>query len=105
MVHITSLVIFFYQGTVSAVKFRKRLAKFKITIVLPKKFGSKNFITAVNDTKIWRSSGESNEICIPYMTYAGDIAIQKSKINFIKIKIVPFIIYFELALFNWSSVV
>ena len=33
----------------SAVKFRKRLNKFKITRALPKKFGSKGFITAVID--------------------------------------------------------
>ena len=45
-------VIFFYQGTVSAIKFRKRLTKFKITIALPKKFGGKGFITAVKGTKI-----------------------------------------------------
>ena len=31
----------------SAIKFRKRLTKFKITIALPKKFGSKGFITVV----------------------------------------------------------
>ena len=29
--------IFFYQGTVSAIKFRKRLTKFKITTALSKK--------------------------------------------------------------------
>ena len=29
------------------IKFRKRLTKFKITIALPKKFGSKGFITVV----------------------------------------------------------
>ena len=39
--------MFFYQGTVSAIKFRKRLTKFRITIALLKKFGSKGFITAV----------------------------------------------------------
>ena len=39
--------IFFYQSTVSAIKFRKRLTKLRITIVLPKKFGSKGCITAV----------------------------------------------------------
>ena len=31
----------------SAIKFRKCLTKFKITIALPKKFGSKGFITVV----------------------------------------------------------
>ena len=30
----------------SAIKFRKRLTKFKITIALPKKFGSKGFINS-----------------------------------------------------------
>ena len=30
-----------------AIKFRKRLTNFKITIALPKKFGSKGFITVV----------------------------------------------------------
>ena len=37
----------------SAIKFRKRLTKFKITIALPKKFGSKGFITVVKVIKIW----------------------------------------------------
>ena len=56
----------------SAIKFRKRLTKFKITIALPKKFGSKGFIKAVKVTKTCRISGESNvEICIPHMRYAG----------------------------------
>ena len=36
----------------SAIKFRKRFTKFKITIVLPKKFGSKGFTTVVKVTKI-----------------------------------------------------
>ena len=34
----------------SAIQFRKRLTKFKITIALPKKFGSKGFITVVKVT-------------------------------------------------------
>ena len=45
-------VIFFYQGTVSAIKFRKHLTKLKITIALRKKFSSTGFITAVKVTKI-----------------------------------------------------
>ena len=36
----------------SAIKFRKRLTKYKVTIALPKKFDSKGFITAVKVTKI-----------------------------------------------------
>ena len=36
----------------SVIKVRKRLTKFKITIVLPNKFGSKGFITVVKVMKI-----------------------------------------------------
>ena len=50
----------------SAIKFRKRLAQFKITIALPKKFGSKGFITVVKVTKIERRSGESNKFRYVY---------------------------------------
>ena len=35
------------------IKFRKRLTKFKITIALPKKFGSKGFITVIKVNPIW----------------------------------------------------
>ena len=34
------------------IKFQKRLTKFKITIALPKKFGSKDFIRVVKVIKI-----------------------------------------------------
>ena len=44
--------IFFYQGTLSAKKIPKCLTKLKITIALPKKFGSKGFITADKVTTI-----------------------------------------------------
>ena len=44
--------VFFYQGTVSAIKLRKHLTKFKITIALPEKVDSKGLITAVKVTKI-----------------------------------------------------
>ena len=33
------------------IKFRKRLWKFKITIALPKKFGSKGFITQLKSLR------------------------------------------------------
>ena len=62
----------------SAIKFRKRLTEFKITIALPMKFGSKGFITAVKVIKIYRSSGESNEICISHMSNAVGISPYKS---------------------------
>ena len=50
----------------SAIKFRKRLTKFKVTITLPKKFGSKSFITVVKVIKNLRSSGESNKLRYVY---------------------------------------
>ena len=50
----------------SAIKFGKRLTKFKTTIALPKKFDSKGFITVVKVTKIRRSSGESNKLRYVY---------------------------------------
>ena len=55
--HETSKPIFFggksiSKCTVSAIKFRKRLTKFKIMKAMPKKFGSKGFIKAVKVTKI-----------------------------------------------------
>ena len=67
-----------------------------MTIALPKKFGSKGFITVVKVIKIWRSSGESNKLryVYPILGTPGDIAIQKREIDYIKIKIVPFIINF-----------
>ena len=70
--------------------------KFKITIALPKKISSKGFIKAVKVTKIWRSSGEYNKLRYVYPIWGmpGDIAIQKREIDYIKIKIVPFIINF-----------
>ena len=75
-------------------KFRKRLTKFKITIALPKKFGSKGFITVVKVIKIWRNSGESFKLRYVYPLWGTpeDMAIQKWEIDYIKIKIVPFII-------------
>ena len=116
--------IFFYQGTVSAIKFRKRLAKFKVTIALPKKFDSKGFVTAIKITKI-RSSDDSYKLrdVYPFLGTPGDIAIQKREIDYVKVKIVLFIILLvetvpldihrfkskkgasvseKMALFNWS---
>ena len=55
----------------SAIKFRKRLTRFKITIALPKKFGSKGFITVVKVIKIWRSSGESNKFSKFYRRHSA----------------------------------
>ena len=59
----------------SAIKFRKRITKFKITIALRKKFGSKGFIAVVKVIKIWRSSGESYKLRYVYPIWGtpGDI--------------------------------
>ena len=51
----------------SAIKFRKRLTKFKITMAMPKKIGSMGFITEVKVTKICRSSDESNKLRFMYV--------------------------------------
>ena len=91
----------------SAIKFRKRLTKNKITIALSKKFGSKGFITVVKVIKIWRSSGESNKLRYVYPIWGtpGDIAIQKREIDYIKIKIeikiVSLVLDFVVRLFIW----
>ena len=63
---------------------------------MPKKFGSKGFITIVKVIKISKSTGESNKLRYVYPIWRtlGDIAIQKREIDYIKIKIVPFIINF-----------
>ena len=65
-------------------------------VALPKNFGSKGFITVVIVIKIWRSSGESYKLRYVYPIWGtpGDITIQKREIDYIKIKIVPFIINF-----------
>ena len=46
--------------------------------------------------KIWRSSGKSNKMIYVYPIWGtpGDFAIQKREIDYIEIKIVPFIINF-----------
>ena len=74
----------------SAIKVRKRLTKFKITIALHKTFGSMGFFTVIKVIKIWRSSGESYKLRYVYPIWGtpGDIAIQKREIAYIKIKIV-----------------
>ena len=65
-------------------------------IALPKKFGSKGFITAVKVIKIWGIFSNSNKLRYVYPIWGtpGDIAIQKREIDYIRIKIVPFIINF-----------
>ena len=57
-------------------KVRKRRTKFMTTIALPKKFSKKDY-----DTKVWRSSGESNKMRYAYSIWGtpGDIAIHKEK--------------------------
>ena len=51
-------------------------------VALPKTFGSKGFITAVEVTKIWRGSGESNELkyVTPYEVRRGTSPSRKGKL-------------------------
>ena len=54
----------------SAIKFRKRLTKFEITIVLPKKFGSKVLLRKLKSLRF--EEALANLIsCMPHMRYAG----------------------------------
>ena len=78
-------------------KISKTPYEFRITTALPKRFVSKGFITAVKVTKIWRSSGKSNKLRYVYPIWGTpmDIAIQKREIDYIKIKIVPFVVNFS----------
>ena len=59
----------------SAIKYRKRLAKFKITRALPKKFGSKGFITVVkseNETSIFLKQYFRDVIIVFIFKYIPD---------------------------------
>ena len=70
-----------------AIKFRKRLTKFKITIAVSKKFGSKGFITAVKVTTILRSIGESNKMRYVYPIRGTPGGLRHSEKGNIKKKI------------------
>ena len=52
--------------------------KFKLSIALPTKFGSKGFITVVKVIKIWRSYGEPYKLRYVYPIWGtpGDIALK-----------------------------
>ena len=78
------------------IKFGKCFAEFMIPIALLKKFGSQEFVTIIDVRNMRRCSGKANKLRFIY-TIRGtlrDIAIKEWKINNIKIKIMPFIIYF-----------
>ena len=89
-------MIFFNQFKVPTIKFGKCFAELMIPIALLKKFGSLEFVTIIEVSNMRRCSGKANELRYIY-TIRGmlrDIAIKEQKINNIKIKIIPFIIYF-----------
>ena len=79
-----------------SIKFGNCFAEFMIPIALLKKFGSKEFVTIIEVNNMRRCSGEANKLRYIY-TIRGtlrDIAmIKERKINNIKIKIIPFIIF------------
>ena len=78
------------------IKSGKCAAEFMISIALLKKFGSKEFVTIIEVSNMRRCSGKANKLRYIY-TIRGTsrgIAIKERKINNIKIKIIPFIIYF-----------
>ena len=68
-----------------------------IAITLPKKLGGKGFITTVEVTYIRKCSSETNKLRFVHsIRYTPrDITIEEWEINYIKIKIVPFIINFS----------
>ena len=68
-----------------------------ITVALPKDLGCKGFVTTVEVTYARRCSNKTNKL--RYVHAIGgtsrDIAFEEWEINYIKIKIVPFIINFS----------
>ena len=83
----------------SAIKLKKkRLMKFMILIALPKELGGKGFITTVEVIYVRRCSSETNKLRYVHSILRStprDITIEEREINYIKIKIVPFIINFN----------
>ena len=64
-----------------------------ITIALPKELGGKGFITTAEVTYVRRCSSETNKLRYVHSIRdkPRDITIEEQEINYIKIKIVPFI--------------
>ena len=65
-----------------------------ITIALPKELGSKGLITTVEVIYVRRCSSETNKLGYVHSIRgtSRDITIEEQEINYINIKIVPFII-------------
>ena len=87
---------FFKKFKVPTIKFGKCFAEYMIPIALLKKFDSKEFVTIIEVSNMRRCSGKANKLRYIY-TIRGttrDIAIKERIINNIKMKIIPFIIYF-----------
>ena len=89
-------MICFDQFNVPTINFGKCFAEPMIPLALLKKFSSYEFVTISGISDMRRCSGKANKLrCIH--TIRGtlrDIAIKERKINNIKIKTIPFIIYF-----------
>ena len=68
-----------------------------ITIAVPKEHGGKGFITTVEVIPIRKCSSETNKMRYVHSIRdtPRDIIIEEREVNYIKIKIVPFIINFS----------
>ena len=76
----------------SAIKFRKRLTKFMITIALSKKFGSKALLRQLKSLRfeVALANRLSLDMYTPYEVHRG-ISPSMRDIDYTKTKIVPFI--------------
>ena len=81
----------------SAIKFGEQLLKFMMTIALLEKFGSYTFITGIENSHKTRHSSKPNKLrnVDPVRGRTENVAIQKWKIYYIKIKVIALIINFS----------
>ena len=97
-------MLFFDLFKVPMIKFGKCFAEFMIPIALLKKFGSSEFVTIIEVSNMRRCSGKVNKLRYIY-TIRGtlrDNAIKEREIHNIKIKVIPFIIYFCRKLYHYE---
>ena len=91
----TDMILFDQFRKVPTIKFGKCFAEFIIPIALLKKFDSQTFFMIFEVSNMKKGCGKANKLRYIY-TIRGtsrDIAIKERKINNIKIKIIPFIIF------------
>ena len=78
----------------TTIKLRKCFAKFMNTIALHKELGRRGFVTTAEVTYARRCSSETIKLRYGHSigVTSRDIVVEERLINYIKIKIVPFII-------------